>query len=316
MDELLGFLTEALNISSVTGNTKKFEKFLSKKFRSLGYKTKSSSGGLVVKSLKNDSGLCFCAHLDRVGFVKTKGHYEYSTAFFRVMGDKSWPQDASFLSKVQTRYEGESLESENSKLRILHSNIGKRKVEFFLNKRVLDKYISLSRKVNLKRGWYTGQLDNILSIGILFLLCKEQTFQGTILFSNNEEISGSDEFILANAKNAKNLIVLDTSTEVSLRDFKKGVVLINSKEIGTKFDEKLHKKVIRVAKSNKVPFKSNIDKSFTELSVVVKKTKNKINGITVRIPRTNYHKSTESTSLTCVKNYYKLIKLISTDLAS
>ncbi|MFT4311290.1 MAG: hypothetical protein ACMXX7_01545 [Candidatus Woesearchaeota archaeon] len=310
--DIIIFLKEALSIPSVTGFTNSFTNFLINKFEELNLKSYNVEDALIIYSKKNSKKNCFCAHLDRIGFVKNKNHLEYSTLYYK-QKDKSFNKDIKFLEKIKNRFIGEIIKSkENHKIKtgVIQNN----KVLFSISTSLEDKFYTLSSKVNYDSYNISCQLDNIISIAVLYIICKNKDFEGTLIFSKNEEIGQSFHGIINSINkfklDPKKIFVLDTTTQVSNNNFEKGLILINSKEKDAFYNKKLHQYICKIAKENNIPYESDICKSTTELYRIVKNSDNKYSGITIRIPRKNYHTSNEETSFRCIENYFKLVSLI------
>ncbi len=312
MSELIPFMKEALKIPSVTGYTKEFEEFLSKKFSELGYDIINKKDALIVSSKKNFQKICFCAHLDRIGFIKENDNYEYSTIYFK---EKSNMLNKKLFEKIRKRFIGETIESDKNKAIIKKGIIENRKI-IFSSEPILDNnFATLSRTLTINNNNISCQLDNVISIAVLYIVCKNSDFEGTIIFSKNEEAGQSSDVIIDTIDDlnlpSNKLLVLDTTTAVSKDEFDKGYIMINSREKDILYNKELFEKITELAEQNNILYKSNTDKSSTELYQVVKKSNNKISGLTIRLPRKNYHTSNETTSLKCINNYMKLIRIIS-----
>ncbi|MFC1697141.1 hypothetical protein ACFL1H_02315 [Nanoarchaeota archaeon] len=312
MEEILNFIKEGLKIPSITSKTKEFEDYITNKFTELGYNVKNQDNIIILQSKTNPNKQCFCAHLDRIGLIKTNDHYEYSSLYLKKKLKKLDKKGKNYFNEIINWFKKGTYSFKDKIYKIIDSKIDviDQSIKFTIDSK--HPFLTLNNTLKVKDNKIIGQLDNIISIAVLYDICNKENFQGTILLSNNEEIGESYKNIERIVKKLnlpkKELIVLDTSTEISDKEFEKGYIMINSKELGYDNNQELYKKITQIAKENMIPFKSNIDNSFSELYQIIIHTK--LNGISVRIPRKKFHTSNETTSLKCLKNYSKLIVMI------
>jgi hypothetical protein len=178
-----------------------------------------------------------------------------------------------------------------------------------------EEIFAIKSKVRENGEYFYGQIDNVISVAVLFYLLENGNFKDEIIFTTKEEIGQSWKCVLDYVKKEDKklkLVVLDTSPYESFDDYPKGFLVLRKGDENGEFDLKLVKVLRDFLDSNGEPhvFKpSDIGK--TELGRVIKHTKGKINGVTLQLPTKNYHTSYETSSVKCLKNYCNIIRKLS-----
>lgn len=307
MMEIITCLQEFLRISSVTGDTQNFEDFIAQQFTNIGYRVTKKLNCVVIQSKTQPDSFCVCAHLDRVGFIKTNTGYEFSTALFNQIVKRE------VLEKIKTRYISKTVCGEKNSTKISSAEIMTDKLIFKTKEQLPDKSLSLNKDVLHVNKWVTAQLDNAISIATLYTLCVKEKINGTFILSNNEELSQSYKSIIPIIKelnvNKNSIVVLDTGNEVSEDDFMNGSIGINCKEDDLTYNEEFHREILSYLSA--FPIHSNTDRSCTELYSITEKSDRQITGISVRIPRKEYHVAEETTTIACLNNFYNIILKLS-----
>ncbi|MFW6285537.1 MAG: hypothetical protein ACOC16_00025 [Nanoarchaeota archaeon] len=177
-----------------------------------------------------------------------------------------------------------------------------------------EKIFSIKNKITKKKDYFFGQIDNVISVAVIFYLLETTNFQDEIIFTTKEEISQSYKCVLDYCKNSTNkkLIILDTSPFEKLEEYPKGFLVLRKGDEMGRFDIKLTNEILNYFIKNNIPYifkPSNIGK--TELGKIIYKTQGKINGTTIQIPTKNYHTTYETSFIENLQNYIKIIKKVS-----
>ena len=189
-------------------------------------------------------------------------------------------------------------------------DVNKKYVEFFLNKEVSnqEKYFMLKSNIHVLKNKFFGQIDNVISIAVLFYLLEQGNFNSEIIFTTKEEIGDSWKNLIDYNSNFK-VISLDTSPYPSFNNKKLGFLTFRKGDENGMFQENLVELLLRNADILKIPFEFKpSDFGQTELGNAITNSKGKINGVTLQIPTMNYHTTYETSTLESLENYVKLIE--------
>jgi putative aminopeptidase FrvX len=184
--------------------------------------------------------------------------------------------------------------------------------------------IAYARTATSDGKYLKGQIDNVVSLGVIYTL-YQNGFQGTALLSCEEEIGQSWRHIQnwLEAKNieSKELIIIDTSPYREVAPVEGGVVVLRNRDKSAVFDTTLTEKIKQRCTDKLMPFQCKDEYltalgtevsglGSTELGRIIQNSNNRWSGTTVQIPTTEYHTSYETTSRDSIENYYALLQNI------
>ena len=169
-----------------------------------------------------------------------------------------------------------------------------------------------------------GQIDNVVSLGVIYVLFQNG-YQGTAILSCEEEIGKSwiyvQRWLEKKKKETKELIILDTSPYRETDQVNNNLVVLRNRDKSDVFNEELVNKIKMRCAHLSIPFQVKDeyfleqgldvpDLGSTELGRIVQNTKGRWSGATVQIPTIEYHTSYETTSRGCIESYYALLQNI------
>lgn len=297
---------------------------------------------LVAKKRNSNSNKIISAHIDRHGIVKNnsgdlvyaafeaKKYYEdnieatefvFERVASRFIGEKFYAYDPVTGEKItEGKVIGAKYYFENKYVKFEMKNLGN-----IANGTPL----ALVSKLSHYDDYFYSQIDNSISVAVAMQLL-EKGFDGTVIFSTEEEIGMSWKHIADYLKKQKietqELIVLDTTPYKYMHSIDKGLVVLRNKDEEGIFNKKLVNEIRTICEKENIPFEFKDEvienknlmlekqgeepKKFghTELGRLVENTKGKINGVTIQIPSTNYHTNKELSSMKSLTNYYKLLE--------
>jgi putative aminopeptidase FrvX len=190
-----------------------------------------------------------------------------------------------------------------------------------------DTPVAYARTAREQDGYLKGQIDNALSLGVIYALYKNG-YQGTALLSCEEEIGKSwvhlANYFRTTRMDNKTLVVIDTSPFVDAEPIDKGMIIFRNRDMSAKFNPHLVGALKTRASVMEIPFqvkdevliargKTVSQLGSTELGRLIQNTKKKWTGATVQIPTMMYHTSNETTSRLAIKNYFRFLKNILID---
>jgi len=278
---------------------------------------------LVVKG--GNSPSIISAHIDRHGIVCNElGFFEFAGIHRKkIIGTSGATKE--FMEGFGRKYKDYDVFSYNDKGKVLDkgrvisftSDVENKNLYFGIEgiKHRENTPIALDTNIRMYGGRVRGQIDNVISAAVISELFSNG-FEGTAIFSTDEEIGESWRHIGDYLGNCNKLIVLDTSpfsTDIPLEEGR--VVLRNSDNYGV-FNPEITQSVKSVCKKNGIPyitkdlFMKRKGKSIgeCEMGVLVKFTN--VTGTTIQVPTINYHTNNETTSNKALRNYYKCLELI------
>jgi putative aminopeptidase FrvX len=237
---------------------------------------------------------------------------------------KFFKQDSGeSFEKLALRYVNHSITSYNKntgeklgkyKTKNYSLNVKKHIVEYRLDKVVKpnEEVFMLNSNIETFEDKFSGQIDNVISVALLFFLLEKGDFDNQIIFTCEEEIGESYKYIISHFKNledksSKKLIVLDTSPYYDFQDKEKGFITLRNGDERGKFEDSFFDLINKIISKLHLP--CEIKESFigrTELGKVMLNS-TKIIGTTIQLPTTNYHTIYETSTIKSLENYYKLI---------
>lgn len=180
---------------------------------------------------------------------------------------------------------------------------------------------------SMEGGFYRGQLDNILSVSVLYSLLAQENISGDVLFTIGEEagLSGKRMINFFNdISYSGNILALDVSP-VEEKDFSRGDVVLRGRDSRAHFDGKLTVLLEESAKKENTAFyykdklqedngKVKVDQhgkikgyGLTEMGDLIFRSQGKYTGTTFQIPVMG-DGSDEITTLDKTENFEKVLK--------
>ncbi len=326
---------EYLAVPSVVGHERHFLNYLAKDFKDLGLQTKRHLGVLEVCGSDKPNGQIISAHIDRHGLISIgDGHYAYAAEYVKEekYGEANNPSRAT-INAISSRFEGEDVFAYDTAT-------GKKLGEGVITQCVpavdnidtiftidgmedmpFDTPIAYARKARTEGEKLIGQIDNVVSIGIIYTLFQNG-FKGTALLTCEEEIGKSwvhmKRWLKRNKIETKELIILDTSPYREEAPVEGCMVVLRNRDKSAEFNPKLMEKVKARATELLIPFQikdeyfysmglETEDLGSTELGRLVFNSDGRWDGATIQIPTVEYHTSFERTSRNCIEHYYALL---------
>ena len=331
---------EYLGVPSVVGHEQFFVNYLKKDFESIGLTASRHEGILEIHGAKPHSAV-LCAHIDRHGLISLgKGEYAYAAQYIREIKygepNRSSRRELENLGK---RFAGESVYAYDPHtgerlgegiIEVCHPLMLMGEALFFIQGMKAMKHdipVAYARTAREQDGYLKGQIDNALSIGVIYALYKNG-YQGTTLLSCEEEIGKSWVHLAAHLKAArmenKTLLVIDTSPFVDAAPIDQGMIVLRNRDMSAKFNPALVGALKTRCSVLEIPYqvkdevllakgKSVSQLGSTELGRLIQNTKKKWSGATVQVPTMTYHTSNETTSRLAIRNYYRFLKNILID---
>ncbi len=331
---------EYLTVPSVVGHEQFFVDYLKKDFEAIGCLGVKHGGVLEVYGSKPHQAIV-CAHIDRHGLISLgKGEYAYAAQYVKEIkygeANRSSRKELEGLGK---RFAGETVFAYDPKtneklgegvIEVCHPLMMMGEALFFIQGMKAARHdipVAYARTAREQDGYLKGQIDNALSLGVIYALYKNG-YQGTVLFSCEEEIGKSWVHIANYLKRTnvvnKTILVIDTSPFVDAKPIDDGMVIFRNRDMSAKFNPALVGALKTRCSVMEIPFqvkdevllskgKSVSQLGSTELGRLIQNTRKKWSGATVQIPTMMYHTSNETTSRLAIRNYFRFLKNILID---
>jgi len=335
LQNIISKTIEYLNVPSVVRFEQPFMNYLADDFNFAGYDIEKQDRLLIVKKKGLKSSKIVTAHVDRHGIVvNDQGNLEYASFNAKkYYGDENKSSEAIF-KKSGERFIDELVYAYDQSGKTIEEGIVKACFYDFDSKDLIfnvdgfDKlpantpiaYTSLLKNENEN---ISSQLDNVISVSVAYQLIKDG-FDGTLLFSTEEEIGRSWQYIsnyLESQNNfSKEIFTLDTTPYDNESSISKGLVVLRNKDENGIFNSDLVQKLkdacnfkgIMYEMKDEVIEAQNTAKEKklgkTELGRIIEYTNGKLNGATIQLPTTFYHTNHETTSELALNNYYEVLK--------
>jgi putative aminopeptidase FrvX len=329
-----------LALPCVVGHEQFFLNYLYQEYADCGLTTIRHDGLLEVHG-KDPASALVCAHIDRHGLISIgQGEYVYAAQYMKEIKygqhNKTSQKEIIDLTK---RFEGEQIYVYDPATgERLGSGIIKTCDAWLLKgdamfevKGLEDIELGLplayARTGRVEKNLFRGQLDNAISLGTVRTLF-DNGFQGTVLFSTEEEIGKSWTKILSwlekNYIISDKIIVLDTSPYNNSDPVDQGMIIFRNRDMSEKFNADLVTALKTRAEQLKIPYqfkdeyliangKNTRQLGSTELGRLIQGTKRKWSGATIQIPTLMYHTSNETTSLQAIDSFYTFLSNILMD---
>lgn len=326
---------EYLAVPSVVGHEKHFLNYLAKDFEDLGLQVKRHLGVLEICGSDKPNDQIISAHIDRHGLISIgDGLYAYAAEYIKEekYGEANNPSRAT-IQAISERFEGESVFAYDTAT-------GKKLGKGVITKCVpavdnidtvftiegmedmpFDTPIAYARKARTEDNKLIGQIDNVVSLGIIYTLFQNG-FKGTALLTCEEEIGKSwvhmKRWLKRHKVETKDLIILDTSPYREEAPVEGCMSVLRNRDKSAEFNSELVEKIKQRAEELLIPYQmkdeyfyslglKTEDLGSTELGRIVQNSDGRWNGATVQCPTVEYHTSHERTSRNCIEHYYALL---------
>lgn len=332
---------EYLAVPSVVGHEKTFSQYLEEDFNNLGLTVQQHEGVLEITGA-NPSSAIISAHIDRHGLISIgNGQYAYAAQHVRRQkyNEDSNPTKKT-LEAIADRFEDERVFAYNPET---GNRLGEgviKPCEDCMNDgdslftvegmEAMPKNtpVAYARSAKSNGKLLRGQIDNVVSLGVIYVLFQNG-FQGTAFLTSEEEI-GKSWVHLQNCLEKKkiesqDLIIIDTSPYRETDQVNNNMVVLRNRDKSGIFNEDLVSTIKKRCAYLSIPFQMKDeyflekglgipDLGSTELGRIVENTNGKWSGATVQIPTIEYHTSYETTTRGCIESYYALLQsLLVTD---
>ena len=182
--------------------------------------------------------------------------------------------------------------------------------------------LAYARKTRFEDGYLKGQIDNAISLAVIYTLFKAG-YQGSALLTTEEEIGKSWLHIASYLEESyietDKILVLDTSPYFDKNIIDAGNIILRNRDKTEQFNLQLLENIKERCLSLNLPFRikdedlqetgASIEElGSTELGRLIQGTEGHYDGITIQIPTIMYHTSNEMTSEIAIKNYYALLE--------
>lgn len=329
--------TEYLSVPSVVGHEGWFLNTLFDEYTEMGLEAVRHEGLLEVRG-KNPNSAILCAHIDRHGLISIgEGEYVYAAQYMKEI--KYGQNNRASQKEIETitrRFEGERVYAYDPltgkhlgagliqtvapwKLRgdVMFEVSGLEDVE-------LGYPIAYARTARTENGYLKGQLDNVISLAVIYALYKNG-FSGTALLACEEEIGKSWVHLSAWLEKenieTKNLMVIDTSPYADPAPVDDGLVIFRNRDMSAAFNPAIVSQMKNRANDLGLPYhfkdevllargKRTEQLGSTELGKLIMHSQGLWSGATVQIPTIMYHTSNETTSLKAIDNYFSFLSSI------
>jgi putative aminopeptidase FrvX len=316
---------------SVTGAEHAFFRVLQRELEERDVKVSWYEGLLVAQGSRPES-LMISAHIDRHGLVCT-GPNEFQYAAF-VAGSRSDLLGNSvseeMMHTVAGRFENVPVYAyvpwSGAYLGagvISHSYICEHRHNLIFETKGLEHLhagtpVAYRDSLRTHEGYYTAQLDNVLSAAVLIHLFQ-RGFEGTAFFTAQEEAGRSWRFLLEwfrrFGKPANHLIVIDTSPYPTPEEAGLQQVVLRTRDANASFNQNLTEELASLCRDRGIGF-SYKDRTIeetnktlveagqkprslgsTEMGRIIAASHGLVDGTTLQIPTTGYHTTQETASI-------------------
>lgn len=329
-----------LSIPSVVGHEGVFMTHLEEDFQTLGFKTMRYDGLLEIAGEDPGSAI-ICAHIDRHGLISIGNHeYAYAAQYMReIKYGESNQSSIQELQGIAERFEGERVFAYNPQtgvklgkgtIRTAHSLMHEGDSIFFvedMEEVPQDIPLAYARTARSQDGKLRGQIDNTVSLGVVYALFRKG-FKGTALLTTEEEIGKSwihiANYLEKTKTETKSLLVLDTSPYGDNSLLEDATLVLRRRDKSEVFNSELVGQLIARCEELTVPYQVKDEfllgrgreisqLGSTELGRLIMEKKGRWSGATIQIPTNMYHTSSETTTKKAIRTYYRFLKNILID---
>jgi len=333
-DSIIAKTIDYISIPSVVGHEGFFMRHLAREFSGLGFSVETGEGILAVKG-KEPASAIICAHIDRHGLISLgNGEYAYAAQYVKeIKYGQNNRASQTELESISRRFTGEKVyaydpdTSERLGDGMIESckpfMAGGDSIFYVLGMphAELGMPVAYARTAAQEGDYLKGQIDNAISLGVVHTLCKNG-FSGTLLLTTEEEIGKSAKHLARwldkEEIESKELIILDTSPYKGSEVVDKGTVVLRNRDKSESFNKELVDRLKARCDALNIPYQVKDEMLLaqgkevrqlgsTELGKLIAETKGRWSGATIQIPTVLYHTSNETTSCSCIENYYRLL---------
>jgi putative aminopeptidase FrvX len=330
----LDLLAALVRTPSVVGSEEPFFRVLQRELELHGVSVRRYQGILEAYGGRPES-LIVSAHVDRHGVVASgPGEFQYAAYVARAQGDLDGNSISEQMAEtIGGRFAGARVEAYDpwhggylGQGEILSSfRCEKRNNVIFEIPALLGLRpgtpVAYLEHLDVREDCIAAQLDNVLTVALAVDMFR-RGYQGTVLFTAEEEAGRSWRYILAwlrrHEKTTQRLLVFDTSPYQDAEAANAQEIVLRRKDANATFAEPLVAELteicdrLEITHTYKDAFVDNLNEiraseglpprslGRTELGRVVVATNGEVNGATLQIPTIGYHTSQETASLSAV----------------
>ena len=311
--------------------------FLYEDFKALGLSAYKHNGLLEITANKPNTQI-ISAHIDRHGLISLgDDEYVYAAQYIKeIKYGENNKSSRKLLEAISKRFEGESVYAYHPQtgeklaegfIQACYPDIRNNDAQFFLEGiPQLEQNVPLaySRQARFEDEQFKGQIDNAISIAVIYAL-YEAGYDGIALLTREEEIGKSwlhmAEYLEGMQIETKRLMVLDTSPFNNEDVINDGQVIFRTRDKSECFNDGFVKELSMRCEKMELPYqikdqemlkagKDIDDLGSTELGRLVEGSQGHWNGATIQIPTLMYHTSNETTTAKAIENYYAFLRNI------
>ncbi|KPV95170.1 hypothetical protein AN214_02822 [Pseudoalteromonas sp. P1-9] len=343
--EYIDLLKEIIRHASVVGAEHSFFRVLQRELEERGATVTWYEGLLVAQGKKPFSAM-FSAHIDRHGLICT-GPNEFQYAAFIAANRTDLLNNSvseELMTKITERYKSTPVyayEPWSGAYRgqgmIKHSYVCEYRNNLIfeidgLESAVAGTPVAFKDKLRISEERLTGQLDNVLSAAALVHLFS-LGFEGTVFFTAQEEAGKSWRYLLEWFRrfggSTNRLFVVDTSPFPDVVSANKQHLVLRKKDANASFNSAATKLVEKICKEQQLSYiykdeyMEKINKELaargeaphsigsTELGRIIASSNGLVDGTTIQVPTTSYHKMDESGSIASVEAFLNVLMALS-----
>jgi len=337
MELFYDILKQLVRIPSVVGAEHPFFMFIKRELEELDIKVEYFDGLLVAKGNNPTRGF-ISAHADRHGLICT-GHNEFQYAAFVAKNQSDLGgilNSDELLDNLTDRFVGEKVQAYQP-YSGTYLGLGVIKEAFLCQRRnniifTIDDFehlmpgvpIAFLDRLDLKNGFVSAQLDNVLSVALLIYLYR-LGYQGSAFFTASEEAGKSWRYLLEWFRRfdyyTDELLVLDTSPYDSWESMSGIDVVLRQRDANGIFKSPLKSKMKKIAFEENIKYHykdiyiknkvaqtgRSISLGSTELGKIIKASRGEIQGTTLQFPTIGYHTVNEMTTESSIKAMIKIL---------
>lgn len=340
LQSFLDLLAALVRSPSVVGSEEPFFRVLQRELELHGVRVRRFQG-VMEASGKHPESLIVSTHIDRNGIVATgPGEFQYAAYVAKAQGDL----DGNSISEqmagtISGRFVGARVEAYDP----WHGGyLGQGEIvsSFRCDRRnnVIFEIPSLPalrpgtpvaylEHLDVREDAIAAQLDNVLTVGLAVDMFR-RGFQGTVLFTAEEEAGRSWRYILAwlrrRDRATQRLLVFDTSPYPDAANANAQQIVLRRKDANAEFADALVEELQGICDGLSITYSYKdayierlnliraedglLPRSLgrTELGRVAAATGGDVNGATLQIPTTGYHTNQETASLEAVEAALRL----------
>ena len=340
IESIVSKTIEYLGVPAVVGHEQLFMDLLEWDFNKLKLSVYRHERYIAVSG-KEPLSAILCAHIDRHGLISIgDDEYVYAAQYMKeIKYGENNRLARQQLESIAKRFESEEIFAYDDDS---GERLGKGVIEtcnpcmlngdalfFVQDMETIESGVPLAyaRTASFEDSHLKGQIDNVISLGVVYELFK-QGFQGTAILATEEEIGKSwlhiKAYLELEKAETQNLIVIDTSPYADQDIIEEGHIVFRGRDMSGKFNKTLVQLLRNRADDLGLSYqvkdevmlasgKTVEQLGSTELGRLIQNTDGKWNGATVQIPTLMYHTSNETTTTQAIENYFLFLSNILID---